>query len=532
VSDIFLSYDSRDLERIKPLAAALSAQGWTLFYDRTIPPGKTWRQFIGKEIDECRCMVVAWSTHSIESNWVLEEADDGLKRKILVPCLLDDVRPPLGMRAIQAANLVDWKGDLKAPGFKALCGAISELIGAGKEQKVSVQDSGKPAIEHVPHLVEVQPPKTKFDKNAAPKEQAGSKERGAAPKQHKAEIEAPDAMVPDMDKPRRFTFKAMLVTVILSVVGVMFFELGPFVSVLSKETEPKTTAHPSLDNPSPKPASPKVASAIERQHGSADATQVAQRTAIKVPEMISIPAGEFWMGSENTDMYASDDEKPKHKVQIAAFNLGKYEVTKQQFAEFVRQTGHKSGECWFWNGSDWTKSEPRDWQSPGVEQTESEPVVCVSFQDVQAYIAWLNKETGNRFRLPSEAEWEYAARAKTNPPYFWGEAMQEATEHAWFSDNARQKTQPVGQPNHDNAFELYDMAGNVWEWTQDCWHVNYQSAPGDGKAWEQASGGDCNRRVLRGGSWPDEPGILRSAPRGGDFADFRLNNVGFRLAQD
>lgn len=122
LSDIFLSYDSRDLERIKPLATALHAQGWTVFYDRTIPPGKTWRQVIGKQIDECRCMVVAWSIHSIsdDSHWVCEEAEDGRKRKILIPIMLDNVTPPWGFRSIQAADLIGWSGDKKAFGYLAV----------------------------------------------------------------------------------------------------------------------------------------------------------------------------------------------------------------------------------------------------------------------------------------------------------------------------------------------------------------------------------------------------------------------------
>ena len=129
LSDIFLSYDGRDLKRVEVLAAALKSKGWTVFFDRTIPPGKTWRQFIGKEIDECRCMVVAWSTHSVNSHWVCEEADDGLKRKVLVPILLDQIIPPWGFRSIQAASFVGWEGDTNSSSYLALCNAVTDLIG-------------------------------------------------------------------------------------------------------------------------------------------------------------------------------------------------------------------------------------------------------------------------------------------------------------------------------------------------------------------------------------------------------------------
>ena len=129
MNDIFLSYDGRDLERVEVLAAALESKGWTVFFDRTIPPGKTWRQFIGKEIDECLCMVVAWSTHSVNSHWVCEEADDGLKRKVLVPILLDQIIPPWGFRSIQAASFVGWEGDTNSSSYLALCNAVTDLIG-------------------------------------------------------------------------------------------------------------------------------------------------------------------------------------------------------------------------------------------------------------------------------------------------------------------------------------------------------------------------------------------------------------------
>ncbi len=132
MSDIFLSYDSRDLQRARALASALNDYGWTVFFDRTIPPGQTWGQFIGKEIDECQCMIVAWSTNSISSHWVCEEADIGLKRKILVPILLDQVSPPLGFGSLQAASLVDWQGETESSGYLTLIKAVINRIGPGK----------------------------------------------------------------------------------------------------------------------------------------------------------------------------------------------------------------------------------------------------------------------------------------------------------------------------------------------------------------------------------------------------------------
>ena len=132
MSDIFLSYASKDLEWAKVLASTLVSEGWSVFYDRTIPPGKTWRQFIGKHIEECSCMVVVWSKHSINSRWVLEEADIALEKNILIPVFLDQVKPPFGFGSIQAADLINWQGNKHSPGYLALCTVITELIGAGK----------------------------------------------------------------------------------------------------------------------------------------------------------------------------------------------------------------------------------------------------------------------------------------------------------------------------------------------------------------------------------------------------------------
>ena len=157
------------------------------------------------------------------------------------------------------------------------------------------------------------------------------------------------------------------------------------------------------------------------------------------------------------------------------------------------------------------------------------PVINVSWEDAVAYAQWLSTVTGKPFRLPTEAEWEYAARAGTTSDFYWGQG--EAKDFAWFNENSNNKTQPVGEKK-PNAFGLYDMSGNVWEWVQDCWHDNYDQAPGDGSAWQGQNNGDCSRRVLRGGSWDNEPDWLRSAYRGRNYPGYRNYDIGFRLAQD
>ena len=159
------------------------------------------------------------------------------------------------------------------------------------------------------------------------------------------------------------------------------------------------------------------------------------------------------------------------------------------------------------------------------------PAINISWKDATAYARWLSDVSGKFYRLPSESEFEYAVRAGTESVYYWGDSEKEADSFAWFSENSGGKTHPVGE-KQSNTFGLYDMSGNAWEWVQDCWHDNYIQAPGDGSSWQEQNNGDCNRRVLRGGSWSSYPTRLRSATRYGGNPVNRTNIIGFRFAQD
>ena len=273
--------------------------------------------------------------------------------------------------------------------------------------------------------------------------------------------------------------------------------------------------------------------------------------------MVLIPAGRFRMGCDSGNDSCQDDERPVHDVDVASFALAKYEVTRGQFAAFVAATGHQARGCgvYAWKvrrfGRDrweWEADDRASWRAPGFGQRDNEPVVCMSWEDAQAYVRWLSAETGEDYRLPSEAEWEYAARAGTTTSFHWGASRSEHCGHANASDRTAERTftsQEYRWTFSDctdgaartalvgsytpNAFGLYDMAGNVWEWVEDCWHDNYAGAPRDGSAW--TSGGNCGRRVLRGGSWNGTPGFLRSAFRLGGDAGGRLDGLGFRVSR-
>jgi len=229
------------------------------------------------------------------------------------------------------------------------------------------------------------------------------------------------------------------------------------------------------------------------------------------PEMVRIPPGKFLMGSKDGEL----NEQPVHEVIIGyAFEIGKYAVTFDEYDAFARATG-----CILPNDCGWGRGK--------------RPVINVSWHDVQGYVKWLSDKTSKRYRLSSEAEWEYAAKAGLQTRYWWGDDI--GKNNANCKDCGNQwdgkQTVPVGSFK-SNAFGLYDTAGNVWEWTQDCWHHNYTNAPTDGSAWLEKDDGDCKGRVVRGGSWNYDPWNLRSAGRGRYGTDDVNNSLGFRIARD
>ena len=229
------------------------------------------------------------------------------------------------------------------------------------------------------------------------------------------------------------------------------------------------------------------------------------------PAMVILPAGTFSMGARKNEAGAYESEYPRHAVTIPRpFAIGRYPVTFADYDRFCAATG---------------KDQPDD---RGWGRDER-PVINVSWQDACDYAAWLSAQSGQAYRLPSEAEWEYAARAGTETAYWWGEDIGVNRANCFNSGSewSGRQTSPVGS-FPANAFGLHDTAGNVWEWVQDRWHKNYTNAPADGSAWE--SDGDSKYRVLRGGSWLNDPRYARAASRFGCDPGSRDYGVGFRLA--
>ena len=285
---------------------------------------------------------------------------------------------------------------------------------------------------------------------------------------------------------------------------------------ISGRASAPTTAVPPTAPPMPRPVAPLLESLQSMPAGTVF------RECEGCPEMVVIPPGRFMMGSHTSETGRDNDEGPQREVTIPrAIAVGKFEVTRGQFERFAQEEKRlaMSG-C--------------DHLDPGFAQTDDHPVVCVDWNDARAYAAWLSRKTGKTYRLLSESEWEYAARAKTTTAFFWGASFEPAgCRHANIADGAAKcadghaHTAPAGR-FLANAFGLHDMLGNAWEWVEDCGKESYHGAPNEGLAW---TSGDCSQRVLRGGSWGGRPRSARAADRIRFGPTVRTDVAGLRVAR-
>jgi formylglycine-generating enzyme required for sulfatase activity len=247
-------------------------------------------------------------------------------------------------------------------------------------------------------------------------------------------------------------------------------------------------------------------------------------------DMVYIPAGEFWMGCSSGDGECQGDEKPLHKVYLDGYNIDKHEVTVGEFRKFATETGYKTeaekqGKCFTWDGTKWAEKSGAYYGNAGFSQTDEHPVVCISWNDAKAYCEWAGK------RLPTEAEWEKAARGGTDTKYPWGNEFRTGMANCdeGYCKDGYEKTSPVGSFKA-NGYGLFDMIGNVWEWVSDWYDEKYYQ----GSAGKNPSGPSSDTyKVLRGGSWrSDSSWNLRVSVRLRNLPDYGSVRVGFRCAKD
>ena len=427
MTDIFVSYAREDEARVKPIVELLEEKGWDVFWDRSIPPGKSFYEHIEEQLDGARCVVVIWSKHSVASDWVLAEAEEGKSRKILVPLMIDEIRPRIGFRHLHAADLTTWNHEVTHPQFRACIDAIAALL-----------------------------PSSLFADESA----------------------VSNIVVPTKKQP-----------------------------VITSQT---------VSGP--------------------------QR-----PEnFVLIQGGRFLMGSPETEVERRDNET-LHEVEVGDFWMCRYAVTIKEFRDFIKSTDYRtdaevgSGSS-IWNGKEWKETEGINWRHgvSGNERPADEehhPVLHVSWNDARACCEWFSKKTGKRFRLPTEAEWEYACRAGTRTPFSTGENL--TTEQANYDGNYPYQGNPKGKYRQKtvavdsfepNKWGLYNMHGNVWEWCSDWYEGDYyKECKAQGVLKNPEGPAKGSYRVLRGGGWDNDARNCRSACRRLVPPGYRHSNVGFRL---
>jgi formylglycine-generating enzyme required for sulfatase activity len=493
MSDIFLSYASEDRPRVGGLIRALERHGWSVWWDRTIPLGRTFDQVIEEALDAARCVMVVWSQHSVHSDWVKTEAAEGARRHILVPVLLDEVRIPLEFRRMQAARLLDWHDTGPHPEFDKVVQAVTHYL---RPSSLTAEETlGAEAA------TPMRPP---------PNPASSGDDRPFSPVPPREAAATPSVNAQDQPEVHRHTTSNTRKTTGLSrrpkrrlllVGGVLLCVLIPmlYVALSGRTPDPQWQPGPALQKPQDStmttPRTPTPESGHAQNPGSSQlASPITNSLGM---QLVLIPAGTFQMGSTNE----ADAERPVHTVRISKpFYLGIHEVTQGQWEAVMGN-------------------------NPSLFKGDANrPVESVSWGEVLKFIDQLNaRESGTKYRLPTEAEWEYAARAGSATAYSFGDDSSQLGKYAWFGGNADGTTHPVGKLR-PNAWGLYDMHGNVWEWVQD-WYGKYTAetvTDPQGPAW----GSD---RVIRGGSWLHDAGACRSACRFDVAPGYRSDRHGFRL---
>lgn len=425
MADIFLSYASQDRQRIRPLVRILEDHGWSVFWDWNIPPGKRFSDVIEQNLEAAKCVVVVWSESSVKSDWVIDEAEEGKKRRILVPVLIEQVKIPMGFRGIQGANLINWGENEANSKIEILCEAIRSIIDEPKS-------SENPIAQHEPPTsigaIELSP----------------------------------------------FEFSTI--------------ELNEMGKIVSRSRKSAKFFIEDLDG-------------VELH-------------------MVYVPGGAFVMGAPEDERGSMDRENPLHDVTLSTFYMGKFTITQEQWRTVAS----------------WPSIKHEINPEPSLFEGSNRPVERVSWFDAVEFCARLTQKLKRKrkYRLPTEAEWEYACRAGTSTPFAIGKTI---TPEFVNYDGTRpydkaprgkklDTTLPVGNFEVANAYGLFDMHGNVWEWCRDFYDEYFTETEPEndptGPEWGK-------ERIMRGGSYSYYADDCRSAFREYSSPDNRDSIVGLRV---
>ena len=475
MSDIFISYKREEQAAARKLADALEQEGLSVWWDPKLRVGEHFDDVIENALDQAKCVIVMWSERSVQSRYVRDEAMYALERDKLVPVAVEKITLPFRFKGVHTLSLLGWDGSRDFAEFRRLVDDISAILRSSREKEAGLKPE--------------QPNRRFIDQKAPNTWQS------------------------------HYAIAAAAGAVLIIISGIFWWSKWQPEPVENKRSLKETTellaaGQTKVDGQNETVKQPPMTKTQPQKPVSLTGKVVRDRlkNGELGPEMVVVPAGSFHMGDiQGGDQYALPIRTVKIQKPLA---IGRYEVTFAEYDQFATAAGH-----WLPRDSGWGR--------------DRRPVINILWRDATEYAKWLSEQTGRRYRLPSEAEWEYAARGGRETAYWWGKQLLKAMANCngcgsqW--DN--KQTSPVGSFK-PNPFGLYDTSGNVWEWIEDCWHDNYNRAPADASAWTEASGGDCKQRVLRGGSWGHVPENMRSSVRFRYIAGFRLNTIGFRLAQD
>lgn len=533
--DIFLSYAREDLERARALAEALEGLGWEVFWDRKIPTGSTWPKHIGEKLEKARCVVVAWTAASVGRRFVREEAEDADERGVLRPVRFEDVKPPLGLRSVQAADLIAWDGDKEAPEFKQFVKDLSELLGEPpgdqaepRATEPAPEPAGAESAEPEEQLADES--RARHEQEAEQAERARAEERArlqeAADRRERERKELEREREEEAERRRKAAERAAQEEEAhrqrelneayeragdLEGMAELYFEAerrGVSVATLADAIDAKRQEE----------SRKKRFGWITRAVAAATMLLVllgiwfaargttAEKLAdsrrgegaptweddSKLNQRVRLQGGRFLMGSP--EGAGAKDERPQHGVILSTFYLQEHEVTKEEYLRFDRSYVFQSGD-------------------------ERLPVVDVSWNEALSYAEWLGG------RLPTEAEWEYAAKGGCPSDFCLSSGEETNLEQlAWHSFNTdRVHAVQEKEPNQNGVYDIY---GNVMEWVAD-WYDEYSPSEQPNPTGPK-SGSD---RVIRGGSWDTEPVHISSTARRSDPPSNRnASSVGFRVA--
>ncbi len=581
MADIFLSYNREDQPKAKVIAKALEAEGFDVWWDTILRAGQTYDEVTERQLHDAKAVVVLWSTRSVRSKWVRAEATLGDRKSALIPVMLEPCDRPIMFELIQAADLVGWEGDTSAPAWKALVADVRDHVDrkgelpaatAAETPKpdssptspqdndtieaafwMSIKDGDDPEefeaylsrypTGHFSALAKKrlaalsapkpQPPVAETAPPAPPTPPAPTVAPAPpAPPPEPPRAAAPEArpVHPAQTRPQQDAFRSadrlsspaagkssgkspvpmIVLGVVMAGAALAAFMLWPKGS--AEDAPAEIASVPAVPTPEPPPEVTPVADSAESEASPAPEEPVETpppaviettfRDCPECPEMTRIAAGAFLMGSPASEAGHRPWEGPQREVTLPPFAIGSREVSFAEWDACVQ-----AGGCNNYSPSD------KGWGRG------ARPVIMVSWNDANAYVRWLSGATGKTYRLPTEAEWEYAARGGATTAYWWGDKYDRSRLPSG-------KTAETGSRDA-NGFGLYDVAGNVGEWVEDCYANSFASAPTDGSAVTQSG---CSQRVLRGGDWNDGSDGVRLANRSRLAPGTRDSSIGFRVA--